>query len=107
MQRFGRAIVRPERDFLSGAVDVDEVLLALSRRDAKNPRPPGSKAHHPRSVSFTHITIVEGNIVLSGESAIYATLYGNGVNHNLPVILKSKVPAYKPLPTVQKWLGLS
>jgi transposase-like protein len=45
LHRFRRAMVRPERDLLCGTVEVDEVFLALSRRDTKNPRPPGSKAH--------------------------------------------------------------
>jgi transposase-like protein len=46
LHRFRRAMVRPDRDLLGGTVEVDEVFLALSRRDAKNPRPPGSKAHN-------------------------------------------------------------
>ncbi len=46
LHRFRRAMVRPDRDLLCGTVEVDEVFLALSRRDAKNPRPPGSKAHN-------------------------------------------------------------
>ena len=46
LHRFRRAMVRPDRDLLSGTVEVDEVFLALSRRDARNPRPPGSKAHN-------------------------------------------------------------
>jgi transposase-like protein len=46
LHRFRRAMVRPDRDLLCGTVEVDEVFLALSRRDAKNPRPPGSKTHN-------------------------------------------------------------
>lgn len=46
LHRFGRAMVRPDRDLLCGTVEVDEVFLALSRRDTENPRPPGSKAHN-------------------------------------------------------------
>ena len=45
LHRFRRAMVRPDRDLLCGTVEVDEVFLALSRRDTKNPRPPGSQAH--------------------------------------------------------------
>jgi transposase-like protein len=46
LHRFRRAMVRPDRDLLSGTVEVDEVFLALSRRDADNPRPASSKAHN-------------------------------------------------------------
>ena len=46
LHRFRRAMVRPNRDLLCGTVEVDEVFLALSRRDAENPRSPGSKAHN-------------------------------------------------------------
>ena len=46
LHRFRRAMVRPDRDLLCGTVEVDEVFLALSRRDTENPRPPGSKAHN-------------------------------------------------------------
>jgi hypothetical protein len=45
LHRFRRAMVRPDRDLLCGTVEVDEVFLALSRRDTKNPGPPASKAH--------------------------------------------------------------
>ena len=46
LHRFRRAMVRPDRDLLCGTVEVDEVFLALSRRDTKNPRLPGSKSHN-------------------------------------------------------------
>jgi transposase-like protein len=46
LHRFRRAMVRPDRDLLCGIVEVDEVFLALSRKDTKNPRPPGSKSHN-------------------------------------------------------------
>jgi hypothetical protein len=45
LHRFRRAMVRPDRELLTGTVEVDEVFLALSRRDTENPRLPGSKAH--------------------------------------------------------------
>ena len=44
LHRFRRAMVRPDRDLLCGTVEVDEVFLALSRRDTKSPKPPGSKS---------------------------------------------------------------
>lgn len=44
LHRFRRAIVRPDRDLLCGTAKVDEVFLALSRRDTLNPSPSGSKA---------------------------------------------------------------
>ena len=46
LHRFRRAMVRPDRDLLSGIVEVDEVFLALSRKDKENPRAPGSKSHN-------------------------------------------------------------
>lgn len=46
LHRFRRAMVRPDRDLLCGTVEVDEVFLALSRRDTKNPRPPGAKTQN-------------------------------------------------------------
>ena len=47
LHRFRRAMLRPNRDLLCGTVEVDEVFLALSRRDTENPRPPpGSKSHN-------------------------------------------------------------
>ena len=46
LHRFRRAMVRPNRDLLCGTVEVDEVFLALSRRDTENPRPPGSKSQN-------------------------------------------------------------
>jgi len=45
LHRFRRAMVRPDRDLLSGTVEVDETFLALSRRDTAKPRRPSSKAH--------------------------------------------------------------
>ena len=44
--RFRRAMVRPDRDILCGTVEVDDIFLALSRKDTNNPRPPGSKSHN-------------------------------------------------------------
>jgi len=46
LHRFRRAMVRPDRDLLSGIVEVDKVFLALSRKDKENPRAPGSKSHN-------------------------------------------------------------
>jgi hypothetical protein len=46
LHRFRRAMVRPDRDLLSGIVEVDEVFLGLSRKDKENPRAPGSKSHN-------------------------------------------------------------
>jgi len=46
LHRFRRAMIRPDRDQLCGIVEVDEVFLALSRKDKENPRPPGTKAHN-------------------------------------------------------------
>ena len=46
LHRFRRAMVRPDRDLLSGIVEVDEVFLALSRKDKENPRAPGSKTRN-------------------------------------------------------------
>ena len=46
LHRFRRAMVHPDRDLLCGTVEVDEVFLALSRKDTKNPRPPDSKPHN-------------------------------------------------------------
>lgn len=43
---FRRAMVRPNRDLLCATVEVDEVFLALRRRDTENPRTPGSKSHN-------------------------------------------------------------
>ena len=46
LHRFRRAMVRPDRDLLCGTVEVDEIFLALSRRDTTNPRPPGEKTQN-------------------------------------------------------------
>ena len=46
LHRFRRAMVRPDRDLLSGIVEVDEVFLALNRKDKENPGAPGSKSHN-------------------------------------------------------------
>jgi hypothetical protein len=46
LYRFRRAMAHPDRDLLCGTVEVDEVFLALSRKDTKNPRSPGSKPHN-------------------------------------------------------------
>lgn len=45
LHRFRPAMVRPNRELLCGIVEVDEVFVALSRRDMENPMPPDSKAH--------------------------------------------------------------
>jgi hypothetical protein len=46
LHQFRRAMTHPDRDLLCGTVEVDEVFLALSRKDTKNPRPPDSKPHN-------------------------------------------------------------
>jgi transposase-like protein len=62
LHRFRRAMVRPDRDLLCGTVEVDEVFLALSRKDADNPRLPGSKAHNR-----SHLVAVAVAIEVNGS----------------------------------------
>ena len=45
LHRFRRAMVRPERDLLAGAVEVDEAYLALRRGSSVKHKRPGSKGH--------------------------------------------------------------
>jgi len=45
LHRFRRAMVRPDRDLLTGTVEVDEVFLALRRGPGVKHKRPGSKGH--------------------------------------------------------------
>ena len=46
LHRFRRAMVRPDRDLLTGTVEVDESFLALRRRTAKARKIRSSKSHN-------------------------------------------------------------
>ncbi len=46
LHRFRRAMVRPDRDLLTGTVEVDESFLALRRRTGKARKMRSSKAHN-------------------------------------------------------------
>src|SRR5450631_2219247 len=46
LHRFRRAMVRPDRDLLTGTVEVDESFLALRRRTGKARKTRSSKSHN-------------------------------------------------------------
>ena len=129
LHRFRRAMVRPDRDLLSGTVEVDEAYLAL-RRGAKVGRkdhlvaiavavevlqPKGLGRIRLRRIeaptieaitAFVRENIELGATVRTDGSPIYLPLVKEGFGHDPFVILGSNTPAHRPLPGVHRIASL-
>ena len=129
LHRFRRAMVRPDRDLLSGTVEVDEAYLAL-RRGAKVGRkdhlvaiavavevlqPKGFGRIRLRRIeaptiealtAFVRENVEPGATVRTDGSPIYLPLVKEGFDHDPFVILGSNTPAHRPLPGVHRIASL-
>lgn len=130
LQRFRVAMVRSERDVLSGLVEVDETLIGGSKHGGKRGRgtskaivviaieikePKGygriRMQHIPDAsganlIAFAYGTIAKGSIVHTDGWTGYNGLSGCGFEHKRTIISASEEPAHESMPGVHCIAGL-
>jgi transposase-like protein len=134
LHRLRRAMVRNERDKLSGEVEVDESYLALTNR--KSPISPVGRQSNTTKVlvaiaveinrrgfgririqqiergDYEHLlpfiieTVAQGATIHSDGSAAYRRLDESGYEHRRTVHLGSEIPAHKSMPGVHRVAAL-
>lgn len=130
LQRLRVAMVRSEREALSGLVEVDETLVGGSKHDGKRGRgsskaivaiaieikePKGygrirmrhiNDASGDNLIPFVCDTIAKGSIVHTDGWSGYNDLAGRGFGHKRTIISTSEVPAHESMPGVHCIAGL-
>lgn len=134
LHRFRRAMVRPDRDPLSGVVEVDETYLDMSdrqrgdrlRRKSRTQRalvvlaveilqPRGfgrirlrrvSRDSQDQLIPFVQASVAPGARVCTDGSLAYLPLAGLGYDHQRTVMVGSDTPAHTAMPGVHRVAAL-
>jgi len=135
LHRLRRAMVRPDRDLLSGDVEVDETYIAITDRQAPlSPlgrksnttkilvaiavemlQPKGfgririrriDKGDYEHLMPFMKESVSPGSIIHSDGSSAYTKLDEAGYGHRRTVHLKSDIPAHESMPGVHRVAAL-
>lgn len=135
LHRLRRAMVRPEREMLSGEVEIDETYIALTDRQFPS-SPVGQKSNttkvlvviaveilHPKGFGRIRIRRLEkgdrehltpfikesvspGSVIHSDGSPSYRKLDKFGYRHRRTVHLQSGIPAHESMPGVHRVAAL-
>lgn len=134
LHRFRRAMVRPDRDPLSGVVEVDETYLEMSDRQTDNPTKRKSRTqralvvlaveiHEPKGfgrirlrriardsqdqlIPFVQECVAPDARVCTDGSAAYLPLTELGYKHQRTVMVGSDTPAHASMPGVHRVAAL-